>query len=98
LTLDGIQPLIDKHKDHKARVYQLACTKNPVTDSHPWSVILVDGSTEGGWFDKQLGQYNDPSAIISLAQQRNARVIDMASNGSPNPPGQFAVAMLKCQP
>jgi len=97
-TLDGIQTLIGQHANHKARIYQLACTKNPVTDSHPWSVILVDGSTEAGFFDKHLGQYNDASAIISLAKQRVARVLDMVSNGSGNPPGQLAVAMLKCLP
>jgi hypothetical protein len=97
LALDGIGPLIAKHADHKARIYQLACTKNPVTDSYPWSVILVDGTAEGGFFDKALGQYNDPTVILNLAQQRDARVLDLVSNGLGNPPGQFAVPMLKCQ-
>jgi hypothetical protein len=98
LTLDGVQTLINKHADHTARVYQLACTKNPISDSHPWSAILVDGSTETGFFDEHLGQYNDGSAIISLAQKRVARVLDVAYNGDTNPPGQFGVTMLKCSP
>jgi hypothetical protein len=81
-TLDGIQTLINKHANHKARIYQLACTKNPTTDSHPWSAILVDGSNAAGFFDEQLDQYNDGSVMVSLAQQRDARVLDFVRNGN----------------
>ena len=45
-----------------------------------------------------MGQNNDPTAIQNLAQQRDARVLDLVRNGLGNPPGQFAVSMLKCNP